>query len=82
MEPSYSGDTKVNAPSGDIPTNGLQVFVFLYAEKVALCDGSDDGRWIKNSVQSIITLVEGMICWSSEAYFCLLYCVRARTTVL
>ena len=44
MEPSYSGDTTVNAPSGDIPTNDLQVFAFLYAEKVALCDGSDDGR--------------------------------------
>ena len=74
IDPSYVGETNTIAPLGIIPIRTFTVFLFLYAENVAACETSDDGRSIPNSVASIINLVLGYYSLNDSGIYFLTIC--------
>ena len=80
IDPSYRSEIKVKAPSGEMPTSNLQVLWFLYAEKDALCISNELGRWMKNSVQSIIIRVEGYSILKHDGMFLTIFLREGNTS--
>ena len=63
-----------------MPTSNLQVLWILYAEKDALCISNELGRWMKNSMQSLIIRVEGYSILKHDGMFFTIFLREGNTS--